>query len=448
MYDVKLEAGVVGTLLLNPSFYYHFEALKPSHFHDKINASIYYVISKILNDGALDVSDYAIYLRLSEDDSIIRLFEKEGVDLQDFISKLKCVGTNDAEEYRIRCKKIIDYAFRRDSVIKLEGLAKYVGSNDLTANEANMHINDEMTKFAEKYVVGANILRLGDVLDDILLEIEERQISQGGYAGLPSKFPAINEYFTYEKGELIIVGARMKMGKSFFALNEMWHKVKSGVNVGYLDTEMSTREFTIRSLSLLSGLPVKNIKTGMTTNQQKEELKVIYEWIKKQNVAHIYNPEWTPDQIYLTTKELQKSMGIDFLIYDYIKATTTSNLNIQEHNYLGDMANFLKNNVAGKLDIPVLSFAQMSPHDTRLADSDKLARYASVVAYFMKKEPEEIQKDGIEGGNRKFIIQNNRLGEQFEDDKYINMMFDGNHAKLEQAKRQPKNDMEELFIKK
>lgn len=448
MYDVKLEAGVVGTLLLNPSFYYHFEALKPNHFHDKINASIYYVISKILNDGALDVSDYAIYLRLSEDDSIIRLFEKEGVDLQDFISKLKCVGTNDAEEYRIRCKKIIDYAFRRDSVIKLEGLAKYVGSNDLTANEANMHINDEMTKFAEKYVVGANILRLGDVLDDILLEIEERQINQGGYAGLPSKFPIINEYFTYEKGELILVGARAKTGKSFFGLNETFHKLKNGVPVGYLDTEMSTREFVIRAVSLLSGISVKNIKTGMTTTQQKEELKDIYAWIKKQPLVHIYNPDWKPDEIYLTAKELQKSIGMEFMVYDYIKASGNSIANTAEHNVLGNLTNFMKNNVAGKLDIPILTFAQMSPHETRLADSDKINRYASVIAYFMKKEPEEIQRDGIDGGNRKLIIDYNRLGEQFEDERYISLLFDGNHAVINQAKRQPTNGADELFNKK
>lgn len=137
---------------------------------------------------------------------------------------------------------------------------------------------------------------------------------------------------------------------------------------------------------------------------------------------------------------------MEFLIYDYIKAMNTGNLEIKEHNFLGDMTNFLKNNVAGKLDISMLTFAQMSPRETRVADSDKINRYASVVAYFMAKSMEEMQQDGKEGGNRKLFIDYNRLGEQFEQSSsYINLFFDGNKSIIAEATKQPENLMDEIF---
>lgn len=238
----------------------------------------------------------------------------------------------------------------------------------------------------------------------------------------------------------------LKEGKSFLALNEAIHKLKNGVPTAIFDTEMQSREFLVRALAYLTGIPNRNIKTGVVTEQQKEELIEAKNWLKKQPFSHIYDPEWNFDSIYLTAKELQKDIGLEFLIYDYIKAMNTGNLDIKEHNFLGDMTNFLKNNVAGKLDLSVLTFAQMSPRENRVADSDKINRYASVVAYFMKKTMEEMQKDGKEGGNRKLFIDYNRLGEQFEqDESYINLFFDGNISLIEEATKQPVNLIDEVF---
>ena len=209
---------------------------------------------------------------------------------------------------------------------------------------------------------------------------------------------------------------------------------------------MSSREFLVRALAHLTGIPNRNVRAGIVTEKQKIELMDAKDWFKKQPFSHIYDPEWTFDNIYLTAKELQKDIGLDFLVYDYIKAMNTGNMQQQEHNFLGDMTNFLKNNVAGKLDLSLLTFAQMSPKENRVADSDKINRYASVVAYFMEKSMEEMQIDGKDGGNRKLFIDYNRLGEQFEQSSsYINLFFDGNKSIITEAIKQPSSLMDEIF---
>lgn len=446
MYDIKAEAGVVGTLLINPSYYYHFEMLKPQHFHDKLNAIIYDVVKDILDDNSEDVSDFSVYLRISNTKAFEKEFTKNNIDIQDYLEKLRLVGTNDSDEYRARCKRVIDYAFKRDSIDKLKEIIGHIELSNTTANQTNMYIHDTIGQFSEQYIVGTDVKPFGEIIDELWEEILERQNPESGVAGIPSKIPIINQYFSYEKGELVLISARPKAGKSFLGLNEAIHKLKNGVPCAILDTEMQPREFLVRALSHLTGVPNRNIKTGIVTTKQYQDIMEAKEWLKKQPFAHIYDPEWNFDSIYLTAKELQKDIGMEFMIFDYIKAMNTQSLQVQEHNYLGDMTNFLKNNIAGKLDIAVLSFAQMSPKEQRVADSDKINRYASVIAYFMEKTVDEIQADGKDGGNRKLVIEYNRLGEQFEQSgNYINLLFDGNRSMISEAKIQPKNLMDEMF---
>ena len=207
-YDVRVEAGVVGTLLVNPRYYYHFEALKEKHFFEKTNAVIYAVVKEILEDSSEDVSDFTVYLRITGNKAYERQFLKSDIDIQDYIDKLKMVATSDAEEYISRCKKVIDFAFKRDSVEKLKEIGHHIETKGGTANEMNMYLHDNIGKFSEEYIVGGKVQPFGEIIDSLYDEVLERQSPETGMAGIPSKISAFNKYFTYERGELILVAAR------------------------------------------------------------------------------------------------------------------------------------------------------------------------------------------------------------------------------------------------
>ena len=71
----------------------------------------------------------------------------------------------------------------------------------------------------------------------------------------------------------------------------------------------------------------------------------------------------------------------------------------------------------------------------RLADSAKIARNASTIIMIQDKTPEEIERDGIECGNKKMRVVLNRNGMQHAPDEYIDMLFEGNHISYEEAKQ-------------
>ena len=80
---------------------------------------------------------------------------------------------------------------------------------DITLNDLNKSVNDRNSKITEQYLVSNEIEMFGDKMDRLWEEIEESR-TDDGICGLPSKFPALSEYFTYERKELVLLVARMK----------------------------------------------------------------------------------------------------------------------------------------------------------------------------------------------------------------------------------------------
>lgn len=101
---------------------------------------------------------------------------------------------------------------------------------------------------------------------------------------------------------------------------------------------------------------------------------------------------------------------------------------------LGRFVDMVKNQICGEMNIAGIGAAQATVTG-KLADSAKIARNASTIAMITDKTPEEIEADGAECGNKKLRVTVNRNGMQMTQDEYIDLLFDGNHIRYEQAKQ-------------
>jgi replicative DNA helicase len=434
--DTISETGVIGTLLLHPEYIYLSEYLKASHFYNRELGCIFYIIKEFAEKGLKEIDNFMIINEIEGNKSFKNIISEYNIsnDLCGWLDDLRIVARNDSDSYEILAKKLIDCAFKRDSYIKLRIMANNVLDSQQGINELNYNLQTDIVKFADEYIINTNVQKIGDKIDDLWNTIVGRR-NNSGYAGIPSKFKDLNEYFTYENGELIVIGGRAKSGKSMFFLNEAVHKVENEVPTAIFDTEMSDERWITRFLAYKSGVDIKKIKNGDYTLQEEKLILEAKDWLKDKPLVHIYDTEWTKEKIYMVAKQLKQSMNLGFLIYDYIKVDDTSGLDTKEHNVLGDMTNFLKNKIGGALDIPVLAGGQMSPKEQRLADSDKINRYASTIAYWIHKSKEEMVNDGVDAGNCKMFIDYNRNGTQMEEDEYLNFVFNGNKADIRQAKK-------------
>lgn len=430
--DNQAEAGVIATLVYHPEFILHTDYLRPSYFYNVENGCIYWAIEELYKNGIETIDAINITNMLNSDSTVKKKIEEHNLtDMQEFINMSKYACRHTLDEYKLLVDNVVTMSFKRELVKVSNEIQSSCFNTDVDLSKLNSIVNDRITKLTEKYLISHEIVTFGEKIDDLWDEICSRRTESGIY-GIPSKFSRINEYLTYEPGELVLLKARMKKGKSAFFMNEAIHKLKNGVPTLFYDTEMQDRLFYERMLANLTGIDVKRIKRGDYSHEEGQNLAKTNEWIKKQPFVHIYAPTTSEDEIYATHKILKYKIGLEFSIFDYIKSNVTSAS--ENYNILGARCDFLKNRIAGELNIAMLAGAQLN-RNNMVADSDKLERYVSASMLWRDKTSEEIARDSLDCGNFALTIDLNRLGEQMGEDEYIDFKFDGNRMRIVEAKQ-------------
>ena len=434
--DQQAESGVIATLVYHPEFILHTDYLRPGYFYDICNGCIFWAIQELYRNGIETIDAINISSMLNSNRAVKKRIQAYNLtDIQEFINMAQYAARHSLEEYKLLVNTVVTCAFKRDMYKNAAEIQSQCFNPDITLNDLNKTVNDRNAKITEQYLVSNEIEMFGDMMDRLWDEIEESR-TDDGICGLPSKFPALSEYFTYERKELVLLAARMKKGKSFFFLNEAMFQLKHGVPVLYLDTEMSSKAFLLRALSNLTGLTIKSIKNGRYDRAGAEKLAKAKAFLKKAPFVHMYVPNASKEEIYSICKVLKYKMNLEMVIYDYIKDDEGTSSEI--YNQLGAMTTFLKNTIGGELDLAVMAGAQLNRQD-EIADSDKIARYVSTTMIWREKTSEEIQSDGgLEYGNFAIRIPVNRNGCQTGEGEYISMSFNGDIARISQTKQPQK----------
>lgn len=432
--DTQAEAGVVATIVHHPEFILHSEYLKPGYFYHVENGCIYWAIQELYKAGIDNIDAMNISNMLNSNKAVKHKIEEYNLsNLQDFISMSQYAARHTLEEYKLLVNSVVENSFKRE-LAKLGGeIQADCFNSDMDLSKLNQLVNNKLNKLTEKYITGEEIKTLGEQIDDIWGSIENEDVSRR----LPSKFPSFNDYFYYEPGELVLISARMKSGKSCYAMNEAIHKLQAGVPTLYIDTEMSTTLFVKRFVSNITGIPFRVIQNKTFTEEEKDRIHKCVEWIHSLPFVHIYLPGSTMDEIYSICKILKYKMDLRFVVYDYIKSYNSEAY--ANSALLGQMADFLKNNIAGELDLAVLAGAQLARND-QIANSDNIAKAVSTAIYWRFKTSEEIANDGgLDAGNILAYINLNRNGPQTDEDEAIFFTFDGDRQRITEAKKQKKD---------
>lgn len=427
---IESEAGIISSLAHHPEFAFYSENLLPNHFYNKENRYIYVAIVGLAKQGIMTVDPYNILESLRSSDVTKQYADELTIDqLNDFMDSSESLARHTVEEYKLLVDNVMDAAFRRDTFQSLKECQAMCFNESIKDIEQKIYatLDDVMMEFT----TATEVPPYGDVIDKCWEEIKGRQST--GYAGIPFKFPALNEFATIERGELFIFGAEQKQGKSMMLLNCAVDLLKKDYAVLYLDSELNTRLFTARILAHLSGIEYKRLTSGNYNQDEEKKILEAKEWLKTRKFTHIYIPMFDQQSIYTAVKKVKHTQGLDVLIVDYFKGRGEGDA-FDSYQELGRFVDMVKNQICGDMNIAGIGAAQATVNG-KLADSAKIARNASTIAMISDKTPEEIEADGAECGNKKLRVTVNRNGMQHAQGEYIDMLFDGNHILYEQAKQ-------------
>jgi len=248
--------------------------------------------------------------------------------------------------------------------------------------------------------------------------IEERRENKVDIIGLSTGYPILDKQIDgMVPSTLLVIAARKKMGKSALLTNIATHvAVRLRKTVLYVDTELSYEEWRPRALSILSGVPERDIKHGGYDQRSYERLQKAIQLVNRGGkLFHEYMPGYSVDKLVALYKKYKIKEDLGLIVFDYLKEPDSSSVDRQrkEHQILGDVTTKLKD-LAGQLKIPALSAVQLN-RDHDIADSDRIARYGDVICHWGTRTKEELDEGGNTCGSHKLFIKDSRRGGSTSD---------------------------------
>ena len=314
--NIESEAGIIASIILKPELTFYSEQLKPNHFSDPQNAYIYYAVCELAKRGIEKIDAYNITNILNAKEATKKQTEIITVQaINDLIEIAKVIARESVEEYMLSVSNVLNAAFRRETYEKLVDCEKLCFADSEKNIEQKIYtaLDDVMMQFSTT----TEVPQYKDVIDSLWSEIEERQ--DGGMAGIPFKFEALNSYATIERGELFIFAAEATQGKSMMLLNCAVDLLRRDVAVLYIDSELNSRMFTCRLISHLTKIEFGRLKAGKYTEEERQKISNAIRWLKTRKFTHLYSPMFDIQSIYAAVKKVKHTQGLDVLIVDYFK---------------------------------------------------------------------------------------------------------------------------------
>lgn len=391
--------------------------LTPDMFANDAHKYIWMAMNYLVSKGE-ELDPVAIMSVYTDEKAVEVINEMGGID---YIEAMKSAPV--APNTALFVNHIVQASARRDIYVKAEEIKKRVlDDKDTELNDLLSYAEGTMRDIAINYQVAQEVAKLGDGVGD---RLKQRLLNPQDVIGLKTGWKKFDlASLGLIDGELTIVGARSKVGKSTVLLN--WCKkicIEDGIPVLYIDTEMYKEEQEDKLLSMLSGVPHAEIRNGMfgkdTINgYARDKIKRVQEASKKLKEAplyHVYLPNFTLEKIQALARKYQIEHGVRLIVFDYIKLpSSNSNYGEKEHQALGYLTSGLKD-IAGQLQIPIISAVQLNRgavnaeeiDESMIAGSDRILQLANRVCFLRRTTEEEY---AMTGATHMFKIHLQRMG--------------------------------------
>ncbi len=223
----------------------------------------------------------------------------------------------------------------------------------------------ELFEVSDK-IIKSDYVPMDELLADAFDRIEELQKNKGALRGLKTGFRDLDKKTAgFQKGDLVIIGARPAMGKTTFAQNLAYNIASMNKRgVLFFSMEMAANEIVDRMISDVSGVNNWNIRTG---NLTEEEFSRIGDAMGEMDEIPIYiddTSSMTITDLRNKARRAQHDHDIGIVIVDYLQLIQGSDRyagnRVQEVTEISRGLKIL----ARELEIPVVALAQLSRNVT------------------------------------------------------------------------------------
>ena len=399
-YDEVAEKSVLGAIIIdNDVLPEVLTILKPRDFYEKRHQIIYESIIDLYDKHKpIDLLTLTTELKskkkLSEIGSASYL-----TDLSNFVPV--------ASHAKAYAEIIEKTSTRRRLIAAGTEIVKQAYEDDANTGDLIGRAERELFEVSDK-IVKSDYVPIDQLLADAFDRIDDLHRNKGALRGLKTGFRDLDKKTAgFQKGDLVIIGARPAMGKTTFAQNLAYNIAtinKKGVL--FFSMEMAANEIVDRMISDVSGVDNWKMRTG---NLSDEEFQKIGDAMDEMDELPIYIDDTSSMTVVELRNKARRAMhdhDIGVVIVDYLQLIQGSDRykgnRVQE---VTEVSRGLKI-LARELSIPVIALAQLSRNVTGrddprpvlsdLRDSGSIEQDADLVMFLHRPDYYKQNDDNYE----------------------------------------------------
>lgn len=432
---VEVEAAVLGAMMVNQDCVDEaIEILNAKSFYDIKHRYIFEAMQELYSERC-PIDMLTVVDRLKQKGNLAEIGGPAKL-----AALTQAVGSGANVEYYVRILQ--QKAIQRNLIEASYGILKNAFDETVTVDELIMSASDSVHA-----AISGNekspYMHVGAVVNMSMDRIQAVQ-SMSGITGVHSGFTDLDSYtMGWQKGNLIILGARPSVGKTAFALNLARNAaVEFGHGVAFFSLEMTNVELTDRLIASESGISADKLKGKV--KMLPEEWAVLEKSISRLVKAPLYideTPGITLAEFVAKSKRLVREKGVEIIFVDYLQLMHSGKpqqggfSKVQE---VTEISNTLKT-TAKDLKVPIIALAQLNrnlmtragsngkPVLSDLKDSGSIEQDADMVIFIHRPGMLGMSEDLSEA---EILIAKNRNGQVGS----IPMRYNGDLVRFEDAR--------------
>lgn len=411
-YDELAERAILGAIIADPeTMPTVLEYLREEDFYLETHRLLFSLLYKVWEDKGKDWDD--IVLR----EYIEKRGLKDKIDLPLIYSLVEEAAVGNLLEEAIRSVKEKS-GLRQLMDISLRVLRGIKEEPDLT--NLLEFLNTKLIEISEKQII-SQYWHIRDVLKEVIEIVERYRKQERLITGISSGFLDLDTLTTgFHPSDLVIVAARPGMGKSSFMLSMALNMaMEEKIPVALYSLEMSKEQLVMRCLSMLSGIPLQNIRRGFINEEDKEKLIAAALELSRCEIYIDDTPNLSTTDLRVKTRKLKKEKGIQVVFIDYLQLIRPSVRRSSRQEEVAEISRNLKA-LAKELSIPVVALAQLSrqvehrsdkrPQLADLRESGQIEQDADLIIFIHRPEYYKKNPSPEEQGIAEIIVAKQRQG--------------------------------------
>jgi replicative DNA helicase len=243
-------------------------------------------------------------------------------------------------------------------------------------------------------------VHIKEAIEEGLEFIDRARQSEKLIHGLPTGFWDLDRLTTgFYPGDLVVVAGRPGVGKSGFMLSiAVKLAFTMEVPVAIFLLEATRFQLSLRMLSILSGVPLRNLRVGFVSDDVWSNIVLAGTELAESPIFIEDNPRLTIAELREKSKKLREEKGVEVIFVDYLQLLRVSFRRNTRQEEVADISMELKA-IAKELAVPVVALSQLSrqvekrqdkrPQLVDLRDSGHIEEVADVVLFIHRTSANE-----------------------------------------------------------